>query len=135
MKAILPRNYFTIEVNNSKVYYELQYVSDSGDIIFAKINPVGYKNNALEYEWGKDASLLETAISPKQDKSIDSKYANEEVGDFYGQLYNEAYDSQLSYLTEVIDRDSAVESMGDKAINLDDLNSVPRKDANNLESC
>ena len=65
MKAILPRNYFTIDVNNSKVYYELQYMSDSGDIIFAKINPVGYKNNALEYEWGKDASLLETAISLK----------------------------------------------------------------------
>ena len=135
MKAILPRNYFTIDVNNSKVYYELQNVSESGDIIFAKINPVGYKNNALEYEWGKDASLLETAISPKQDKSIDSKYANEEVGDFYGQLYNEAYDSQLSYLNEIIDTDRAVESMGDKAINLDNLDSVPRKDANNLESC
>ena len=62
---------------------------------------MGYKNNALEYEWGVDASLMETAIIPKQHKEVDSKYANTEVGEFYGHQYNDAYSKANSF--DIID--------------------------------
>lgn len=64
-------------VKGKYVYYRrVPGADDSNTAIYTRIEPLGYKNSFLEYEWGKEASEVETVIDKnKKDYDPLAEYA------------------------------------------------------------
>lgn len=62
--------YITRRVGGKNVYYRLTDTQGENTGIYTRIEPLGYKNSFLEYEYGKRASEMETVID-KNKKGYD----------------------------------------------------------------
>ena len=54
--------FITRRVGDKNIYYRLSDTQDGNTAIYTRIEPLGYKNSFLEYEYGKRATELETVI-------------------------------------------------------------------------
>lgn len=66
MDGITTYDFFNFIARNHKgkyVYYKLSGMPNPITATYTRIEPLGYKNNFLEYEFGKEASEMETVIS------------------------------------------------------------------------
>lgn len=56
------------------IYYKLNSdkISESNVAVYSRIEPLGIKNNFIEYEYGKEASEITSVIAKNGDKSINS---------------------------------------------------------------
>lgn len=57
-------------IKGKYVYYRITELDGDNTAIYTRIEPLGYKNNFLEYEWGKSAMEVESVIA-KNKKNYD----------------------------------------------------------------
>ena len=70
-------NFITRRDGGKYIYYRMTDLDGMNTAIYTRIEPLGYKNSFLEYEYGKRASEMETVIDKnKKDYDPLSKHAN-----------------------------------------------------------
>lgn len=133
-------------------YRQIPNIGDTlpGDntAIYTRIEPLGYKNSFLEYEWGKEASEIESVIA-KNKKDYDplaeyaSQYMGEELtGDMLDIMpdYSEAYSEEA--MTSIVAPTVYKQVYGEAPTSSTDSNSITDiepnedyRDANDEEIC
>lgn len=68
-------NFIARRVKNKYVYYKVTELKEEHTAVYTRIEPLGYKNSFLEYEYGVEASEMETVIDKnKKDYEPNSNY-------------------------------------------------------------
>lgn len=71
--------FITKKVNGKNIYYRLTDTQGWDTAIYTRIEPLGYKNSFLEYEWGKQAHEIESVIDRnKRDYDPKSEFLAQE---------------------------------------------------------
>lgn len=52
-------------LEGGNAYYKLQEVQDNGNVIYKKINPLGVRNNFIEYQYGKLVDEMTSVVKTK----------------------------------------------------------------------
>lgn len=68
---VAPYVFVKKKVDDKYVYYKLENIEDAAKgvtLTYVKIEPLGLKNNYIEYEWGKDADEITSQIKPEVSK-------------------------------------------------------------------
>lgn len=63
-------NFIARRVKNKYIYYRMTRLDSMETAVYTRIEPLGYKNSFLEYEYGKNASEMESVID-KNKKDYD----------------------------------------------------------------
>lgn len=142
-------NFIARRDRNKYIYYRMTDPDGTNTAIYTRIEPLGYKNSFLEYEYGKRASEMETVIDKnKKDYDPLSKHANppSDPGPIDGMLesmpdYSERYSEEemASFVASAAFREVYGESLPASTIDSNSITDIAPneayRDANDEEIC